>query len=40
MASKWGKVCIKQKNRNVQEFKNEDGFEQIATALDIPHPAR
>jgi hypothetical protein len=36
--SSWEKVLLR--GLDVEEYRNEKGFELIATALEIPYPAR
>lgn len=39
-SSTWGKVRLKKLEDEIQPFKNEEGFEQIATALGISRPQK
>ena len=36
--TQWGKVHLR--GRDIEECRNENGFELIATALEIPYPSR
>jgi hypothetical protein len=38
--SKWGKVKLKKVQDELEPFKGDAGFEQIAVALGVPKPAR
>jgi hypothetical protein len=39
-SSTWEKVRLKKLEDQIQPFKNEEGFEQIANALGIPRPQK
>jgi hypothetical protein len=39
-SSTWEKVRLKKQENEIEPFKNEEGFEQIATALGVSRPQK